>query len=161
MHWGNRKSFKTLQQIQNSTARILMRARKHEHITPILKSLHRLPVSTRIQYKIALSNTSVHSWQYAYLYLKELITQQKSPHNRRSGDGSPPPRPQNYTADGGRWCFLLRHPPTCGPSFLDIWGHHRLWLLLKKGLEDLPLPESLLMSCSPFDFVLHALFMPF
>ncbi|XP_051237026.1 lathosterol oxidase-like isoform X1 [Dicentrarchus labrax] len=45
------KSLQRLQYIQNSAARILMRVQKHEHITPILHSLHWLPVSTRIEYK--------------------------------------------------------------------------------------------------------------
>ncbi|KAG1968281.1 hypothetical protein F2P79_003235 [Pimephales promelas] len=46
-----RKSVQRLQYIQNSAARILMRVRKHEHITLILNSLHWNPISTRIEYK--------------------------------------------------------------------------------------------------------------
>ncbi|XP_053170466.1 uncharacterized protein LOC128354229 [Scomber japonicus] len=45
------KSIQRLQYIQNSAARILMRVRKYDHITPILKSLHWLPVPLRIEYK--------------------------------------------------------------------------------------------------------------
>ncbi|KAG1932341.1 kinesin-like protein KIF13A [Pimephales promelas] len=48
------KSLQKLQYIQNSAARILMRVRKYEHITPILQALHWLPISARIQYKINL-----------------------------------------------------------------------------------------------------------
>ncbi|KAL1007014.1 hypothetical protein UPYG_G00080710, partial [Umbra pygmaea] len=40
--------------LSHTVARILMRVRKHEHITPILHSLHWLPVSTRIEYKVSL-----------------------------------------------------------------------------------------------------------
>uniref|UniRef100_A0A8C2IIF8 Reverse transcriptase domain-containing protein n=1 Tax=Cyprinus carpio TaxID=7962 RepID=A0A8C2IIF8_CYPCA len=48
------KSLQRLQYVQNSAARVLMRVRKYDHITPILHSLHWLPVSARIEYKISL-----------------------------------------------------------------------------------------------------------
>jgi len=35
-------------------ARLITRSRKHDHITPILKQLHWLPVDSRIKYKILL-----------------------------------------------------------------------------------------------------------
>jgi len=41
-----------LQYVQNSAARLLSFTRKTEHITPILKELHRLPVAVRIAFKI-------------------------------------------------------------------------------------------------------------
>jgi hypothetical protein len=41
-----------LQKIQNNAARLVVRVRKTDHVTPILKSLHWLPVSSRIQYKV-------------------------------------------------------------------------------------------------------------
>ena len=43
-----------LQLVQNSAARLLTGARKREHITPILASLHWLPVHFRIDFKILL-----------------------------------------------------------------------------------------------------------
>ncbi|KAI2646730.1 RNA-directed DNA polymerase from mobile element jockey [Labeo rohita] len=43
-----------LQIVQNAAARVLTRSRKYDHITPILKSLHWLPIRFRISYKIAL-----------------------------------------------------------------------------------------------------------
>ena len=41
-----------LQVVQNSAARLIMRVRQREHITPILFALHWLPVRQRIQFKI-------------------------------------------------------------------------------------------------------------
>jgi len=41
-----------LQRVQNSAARLVFRAKKSEHITPMLYKLHWLPVPARIQYKI-------------------------------------------------------------------------------------------------------------
>ena len=45
-------SIHRLQKIQNTTARIVTRISRFTHITPILKSLHWLPVSYRINFKI-------------------------------------------------------------------------------------------------------------
>ena len=49
-----KQSVGRLQLIQNAAARVLTRTRKFEHITPILKSLHWLPVQHRISFKILL-----------------------------------------------------------------------------------------------------------
>ena len=43
-----------LQRIQNSAARLVSLSRKFNHITPILRELHWLPVKYRIIYKILL-----------------------------------------------------------------------------------------------------------
>ncbi|XP_059207040.1 uncharacterized protein LOC131986205 [Centropristis striata] len=50
----NKKSIRQLQLIQNAAARVLTNTRKLDHITPVLKSLHWLPVSQRIYFKILL-----------------------------------------------------------------------------------------------------------
>ncbi|KAI2647110.1 putative RNA-directed DNA polymerase from transposon BS [Labeo rohita] len=47
-------SINKLQIVQNAAARVLTRSRKYDHITPILKSLHWLPIRFRISYKIVL-----------------------------------------------------------------------------------------------------------
>ena len=44
-----------LQRIQNSDARIVSKAKKYDHISPILKKLHWLPVEKRIIFKILLT----------------------------------------------------------------------------------------------------------
>ena len=49
-----KKAIKQLQLIQNAAARVLARTKKAEHISPILKSLHWLPVCHRIDFKILL-----------------------------------------------------------------------------------------------------------
>lgn len=42
-----------LQRVQNAAARLICKSKKSDHITPLLRSLHWLPVSARVQYKIA------------------------------------------------------------------------------------------------------------
>ena len=43
-----------LQRVQNALARTVMGTKRHVHITRVLAELHWLPVSARIQFKIAL-----------------------------------------------------------------------------------------------------------
>ena len=43
-----------LQRVQNATARLLTSCKKYDHITPVLRKLHWLPVKYRINFKILL-----------------------------------------------------------------------------------------------------------
>ncbi len=52
-----KKTIRQLQLIQNAAARILTRTRKSEYITPVLRSLHWLPVTFRIDFKVLLKIT--------------------------------------------------------------------------------------------------------
>ncbi len=45
-------SINKLQIVQNAVARVLTRSRKYDHITPILQSLHWIPIKFHISYKI-------------------------------------------------------------------------------------------------------------
>ncbi len=47
-------SINKLQVVQNAVARVLTRSGKYDHITPILQSLHWLPIKYCISYKILL-----------------------------------------------------------------------------------------------------------
>lgn len=46
----NQKTLKRLQTVQNPAARFLTRTKKYDHNTPVLASLHWLPVCFRIDY---------------------------------------------------------------------------------------------------------------
>ena len=46
--------YKKLQSVQNAAARLLVRRSKYDHITPILRELHWLPVCKRVEFKVAL-----------------------------------------------------------------------------------------------------------
>jgi hypothetical protein len=72
-----------LQRIQNSAARLITLTRKHDHITPILRTLHWLPVKYRIIYKILLlTYKCLHG--IAPVYLQELIKLYTPTRNLRS-----------------------------------------------------------------------------
>ena len=49
-----KKQIKRLQLIQNAAARFVMGTPMRDHITPVLRELHWLPISARIEYKILL-----------------------------------------------------------------------------------------------------------
>ena len=46
------KRLKQVQRVQNMAARVITNTRKYDHITPVLRELHWLPVKARIQFKL-------------------------------------------------------------------------------------------------------------
>src|SRR4029434_542678 len=67
-----KKAISQLQTIQNAAARVLTETRRRAHITPVLKSLHWLHVSFRIDFKVLLLvYTSLHSHAPEYKLLKK------------------------------------------------------------------------------------------
>jgi hypothetical protein len=74
-----------LQHIQNMAARIVTRTKKYDHITPVLASLHWLPISSRIDFKILLLTFKcIHGTAPAYL--SKLIQPYKPSRSLRSAD---------------------------------------------------------------------------
>ena len=61
-----------LQHVQNSAARLLTATSRYDHVTPVLRSLHWLPVSARIDFKILLLVFKVLNG-LGPLYLSELL----------------------------------------------------------------------------------------
>ena len=67
-----KSSIQCLQRLQTYAARVICKVSKYDHITPILKELHWLPVQARIEYKLlTLTFKCVHD--KAPTYLSELI----------------------------------------------------------------------------------------
>ena len=62
-----------LQKVPNSAARLVFKARKHEHIKPLLQKLHWLPIVSRIHYKVAILCYFSFTQNYP-VYLSELLT---------------------------------------------------------------------------------------
>ena len=74
-----------LQRVQNTAARVVTGTKKFEHITPVLKTLHWLPVKERIQYKILLITFKV-LWGVGPKYIRDLLTIHTPVRSLRSGD---------------------------------------------------------------------------
>ena len=82
------KSIQKLQRIQNSAARCISRCSRYDHITPVLHSLHWLPVSARITFKLlAITHDCVHNKNFPS-YLKELISPYTPRRSLRSSSDS-------------------------------------------------------------------------
>ena len=77
------KDLTKLQTVQNTAARLIVKASRRAHITPILLDLHWLPVEYRIRYKIlTLTYKSIH--QQSPPYLQNLIKHRTSSRTLRS-----------------------------------------------------------------------------
>ena len=68
-----------LQRVQNAAARIIFKESKYCHITPLLRTLHWLPVVYRIQFKILLLTfKAIHG--NAPCYISDLISVRTTAH---------------------------------------------------------------------------------
>ena len=85
LHETSKSNINKLQRVQNSLARIVTGARKSDHITPVLASLHWLPVSSRIEYKVALLTFKILTLRQPD-YLSELLHLHIPARQLRSGD---------------------------------------------------------------------------
>lgn len=127
------KNLQRLQYIQNSAARILMRVRKYDHITPILHSLHWLPIHARIEYKVALLT---HQCIYgnAPSYLKVLVTIQTTTRSLRSTNSNRllPPKTKLSTMGDRAFCSAAPRVWNALPDHLRVSQHTETF---KKGLK--------------------------
>uniref|UniRef100_A0A4W5Q8G8 Reverse transcriptase domain-containing protein n=1 Tax=Hucho hucho TaxID=62062 RepID=A0A4W5Q8G8_9TELE len=81
----NQASLSRLQMVQNAAARLLTGTRKRDHITPVLASLHWLPVCFRIHFKILLF-VFKSLYGQAPAYISELLKPHDPLRSLRSAD---------------------------------------------------------------------------
>ena len=102
--WINR-----LQLIQNTAARVLTKSRKYDHITPVLASLHWLPVTFRIDFKIVLFAFKALQGS-APIYISDLVSKYEPTRTLRSADKHLlTPLETKLVTEGGR-SFAHRAP---------------------------------------------------
>ena len=69
----NGRLLNKLQMTQNSAARLIMRQRRRDHITPVQIALHWLPIRFRVMYKLlVLTFLAIHN--LAPAYINDLIS---------------------------------------------------------------------------------------
>jgi len=61
LHGASTCTIRRLQRVQNNAARIILQAPRRSHATPLLNTVHWLPVQQRIDYKVALLTFKVRS----------------------------------------------------------------------------------------------------
>ena len=123
-----------LQRVQNSAARVISRTRQRDHITPVLKSLHWLPVQSRIEYKLASNCFSFFSGTGPRYFSDILETYTPSRELRSSSDNRLLRLPTVRTKSFGQRAFSFQ-----GPS---VWNnipflvrHSSTSHSFKKGLK--------------------------
>ena len=118
------KTLKPIQLCQNNAARVITRKRKHDHITPVLRELHWLPVRQRISYKTLLLTYKSRVGK-GPKYLSDLLQTYVPGRPLRSQDQNllkcpPKPRLNHY---GGR--AFVRAAPTLWnnlpPHLREMW----------------------------------------
>ncbi len=102
-------SLSRLQLVQNAAARLLTGAKKYDHVTPILASLHWLPVHFRVQFKILLFVFKALKNQ-APSYLKDLLIPLSSTRHLRSTDRALLSVPRSRLKTKGDRAFSVNAP---------------------------------------------------
>ena len=136
----NKTDIERLQRIQNRAARIVLKARKQDRATPLLKQLHWLPVEKRIHYKVALIVFKcIHKMAPEYLY-----TLLSSPHR------------SNYRLRSTEDTSVLHIPRVYskkGEASFDFCGP-KLWNSLPAHLRLCSSPESFKRNLKTYLFLL-------
>ena len=116
------KTIHRLQVAHNNAARLLRQVGRREHITPVLSSLHWLPVRQRIAYKVlSIIQRTLHT-ATAPRYLKELFTRYQPGRQLRSASDP--------------WMLVVpRHRLQYGSRSLRVFGP-QLWNTLPADLRD-------------------------
>ena len=81
----NQQLTRKLQRVQNAAARLLTNTRKRQHITPVLRELHWLPVVHRIEFKVLVLTYKCMK-NIAPSYLCDLVQAYAGPRNLRSNE---------------------------------------------------------------------------
>lgn len=117
------KDLNKLQRLQNSAARLVTRTKIRDHITPVLKSLHWLPVKHRITFKILLTVYKIVS-NGAPAYLSDLLELYVPKRSLRSASQGLLTVPQSSTVTYGDRAFSVSAPKlwNCLPTAIRNAG---------------------------------------
>ena len=98
-----------LQYVQNCAARLVTRTKRSEHITPVLRELHWLPVRQRIIYKILLLTYKALN-SMAPTYLTDLLQRYTPPRQLRSSSKNLLKVPNSNLKSYGERTFQVAAP---------------------------------------------------
>ena len=123
---------KKLQSVQNTAAMIITRARKFDHIAPVLSDLHWLPVGYRVVFKILLVFKSLNNLSPSYL--AERLSYQSHSTNLGSSSRQLLEQPQSFMKTYGDRAFSVCAPKLRNSLPLDLRKSPSL-TSFKKGLK--------------------------
>ena len=105
----NGRLLNKLQMTQNSAARLIMRQRRRDHITPVLIELHWLPIRFRVMYKLlVLTFLAIHN--LAPAYITDLISTYEPGRQLRSASRALLAVPHHNLERFGRRGFSVNAP---------------------------------------------------
>ena len=87
LHGTTAKNINKLQRVQNALARVVAGSTRRDHIQPVIKELHWLPITQRVQYKVAVITHKVLSTRQP-LYLADIVKEYKPTRQLRSSTQS-------------------------------------------------------------------------
>jgi hypothetical protein len=122
-----------LQHVQNIAARIVCRIGKYDHITPILKSLHWLPIQARIEYKNALLvHKALHG--RAPCYIQDMLLPYLPARQLRSSGTGLLQEPKFRTKTYGMRAFSIAAPRIWNalPTEIRLCSKHDSFIKLLK-----------------------------
>ena len=114
-----------LQSVQNAAARLVTCSRKYDHVTPMLKDLHWLPIAERINFKILLSTfKSLHNLTPSYI--QDLLVRYRPIRSLRSSSFQRLSRPNYNLMTYGARAFAVSAPEFWNHLPIDITSCHNL-----------------------------------
>jgi hypothetical protein len=137
-----KNQIKKLSRVQHAAARLLVGAKKHDEIAPILKTLHWLPIQFRIKFKILLFTYKALNDQ-GPAYIKDLLIQYHPARCLRSANENLLVEPRSKSSYGDR-AFSIVAPKlwNCLPSTLkDITSLTHFKTALKTHLFRQSFPQ--------------------
>ena len=103
------KQLSKLQCLQNSAARLVTKAKRRDHITPVLRQLHWLPINQRTVFKVLLITFKIING-YAPSYLSSLLESYQPKHALRSATKRLLIVPKSFTTTYGDRAFSIAAP---------------------------------------------------
>ena len=119
LYSGIAKETNRLQLVHNAAARLLTRTRMREHISPVLASLHWLPVKFRIRFKTLMFVYKALNG-LAPQYITELLEYASSSRPLRSGSQRLLKVPRSNLVSRGDRAFAVAAPQLWNDLPLDI-----------------------------------------
>ena len=117
--------------VQSTAARVLCRIGKHDHNSPVLKSLHWLPVEFHIKYKICiLTFNSLHGHEPEYM--SEILTPRSIHYGLRSQDDLKLDVPRTKRKTLGDRAFKVAAPKLWNSLPKDVRGCNNVSIFKSK-----------------------------
>ena len=127
-----------LQRVQTHAARLVVRCDRRDHITPVLKKLHWLPVKQRVTYKILLLTLRALNG-LAPIYIVDMLHRHRPARALRSANNNDLQVPSTSSRYGDR-AFAVSAP--------RLWNALPYELKIATSLISFTLPYRSVVSCA-------------